>query len=185
MWLIPVYMSPHKFVLDGYLTTCKVEYLSREKTSRDLLILLIIGPGLIPMLIIMTLQALTFIEIKKQKKKINLRIRFRNGQDPPIIYFDMNTLINENLNIIVVKETKLAKKNILFVICYSVTYLPHGLYVLFAQYSANPQLVVNPLMAGIMHFTINLATITFPIIALITENEFQKFTTRISEFNSD
>ena len=181
VWLIPVYMSPHKFVLDGYLTTCKVDYLSRDKYSRDLLILLIIGPGLIPMFIIMTFQALTFVEIKKQKKRINLRIRFRaTGQEPPL-----NSVFGENLNIILLKETKLAKKNILFVVCYSLTYLPHGLYVLIAQYSTNRQLVVNPLMAGIMNFSINLATITFPIIALSTENEFKRFTTRFNEFNSE
>ena len=177
-------MSPHKFVLEGYLTTCKVDYLSREKYARNLLIWLIIGPGLIPMITMIACQVLTYREIKKQKKSIFLRIRFRSGQEPPLIYFDMNSLINENLNIILVKETKLAKKNILLVVFYSFTYLPLGVFILIAQYSPNRQLVVNPQIAGLLNLSINLVTITFPIIVLITENEFKRFTSRISEFVS-
>lgn len=56
------------FVLEGMLTSCSFDYLSRDLTSRCYMLLLLIGGFAIPLLLIIVFYVLTKNEIKKKNK---------------------------------------------------------------------------------------------------------------------
>ena len=185
-----VFMSSENIIIEGNLATCKLDYLTREARLRNLFILLIIGPGVIPMVLMITFQLLTFLEIKRQKKVIFVKFKFSrayHSSSPKycqqLTHFDMNSVINENVNIIVIKETTLVKMNILFVACFCMTYFPYVVFVLIAQFCANREKIINHLTAFIPNIFINLATITFPVIVLMTDKVFKKFS-YVNKFTS-
>lgn len=146
--------TPNGFVLEGFLTHCSFDYISRDIYTRTYMLTLILIGFLLPLIVIITI----YILLWKKIRKINLRSN------------------NARLNRLNRLEIRLIKTILLMVIMYCLAWTPYTIVTLIAQFAGfNINIYINPFSTNLPCLFAKLSSIYNPIIYILSNKKNQNF----------
>jgi len=186
MMMLPELISEKGFVLEGFLTSCSFNYLSRDLDSRVHMFILFVGGFGLPVLILCVFYSLMFYELKTKKK--NLIQSFKIDQKKVTVRFNSEKETGQNVIIMIKpehknqnkiktnekkancasylykRETKAARSSILIIFLFCIAWLPYAVITLFAQFGTNIEDFINPYSTSFPAVFAKLSAISDPLV---------------------
>lgn len=156
---MPYYFLTNPFVLEGYLTSCSVNYLSRELTARIAYIILISLGFFVPYLLILILYILIVRELNpytnKEKYTLEFQKSFRGKQ--------------------LRRDVAATKAGLFIIISFLVSWLPYAVVCTYAQFGVNIQQFIQPHSTTIAAIFAKSFSILNPGLYTLTNKQCKKY----------
>jgi len=193
--------SENSFVLEGFMTTCSFDYLSKDMYTRILVFFMFIGGFLFPLAIIIIFYTLTKITISIKSKRIifvNYRNRLtkntRNGRysnvlltnndadaDVSLRSISLSHLKNDSFfksgyNSFVRVENKVLKIIILNIIFFCVAWVPYAIVAIIGELDLKDQTkYINLYTSSLPALFAKTSSIYNPILYTFTNKDCKKY----------
>ena len=173
--MLPEFFSNNGFVLEGFLTHCSFDYLSRDHFTRAYIMISFCVGFFIPLIVIIVLNTLIFKILKTKNeqffsKRVEINKRSRNNDSDEIKKIRDNKIIvhftNHKLN-----ELKILKTIVLMCSLFCLSWGPYSVMTLFAQYGNHIERYINPYTVNIPALFAKTSTFTDPIVYLLLNKE--------------
>ena len=145
--VIPLF-TEKQYVLEGFLTTCSFDYISRDLVTRSFMIFLIITGFLFPLLIQLIFYKLTYEALNLKKKiarKDLLMLENIHSNSDKVLVQDAPNLYDSIIN----QEYKLTKTVLICVAFFSISWIPYTFITLVDQFGSNIEIYVTPYTTSI------------------------------------
>ena len=179
-------LSKKGFFLEGLLISCTFDYLSRDFSSRLIMLSMLIGGFLVPFFIILFFYFLIWRLLRVNsslgkfyffssitKKSLNPSIRSpktarqqeEEKQNSYIIFFK--------------KEITIVKRIVLMIMTFCVAWLPYTIFVIYGQFGNDTRLYVTPYTTSLPAMFAKSSSIYNPIIYVLTNKECKVYFTKL------
>ena len=172
-WISLQLFSENRFVLEGFLTSCSFDYISRNIYNRSLNMAMIIGGFCIPVSTIVLFYLLIWNILRSKKCLVPNLVKSKSSFESS---HTNKKLIKSSLDISqkkndfkngLEKEVKILKTLIMFVGMFCVAWLPYAIVSMLAQYGSNIENYINPYTTSLPALFAKTASIFNPIIYIL------------------
>ena len=201
--IAPQLLTTHRFVLEGFLTTCSFDYLSKNLFTTIMIMNMFVFGFLLPLLIIIIFYTAMFIKLRsndlflsyhvrftqENSSSINVNSDYKDGIDISKFEYKSNTIkiqkiINKSCTslakknkaeyLIMQREQKLIKMILIMVMMFCVAWLPYSFTSLYAQFGNNVKSYVTPLTTSAAVFFAKSSSVYNPFIYTLTNQNCRK-----------
>ena len=171
-WISLQLFSENRFVLEGFLTSCSFDYISRNLYSRCLNMAMIIGGFCIPILTIIVFYLLIWNILRSKKCLVTnigkSRSSFEsNHPNKKFIKRSLDIAQKNDSKNGLEKEVKILRTLIMFVGMFCIAWLPYALVSIIAQYGSNIENYINPYTTSLPALFAKTASIFNPLIYIL------------------
>lgn len=196
-WMVPELFTPNGFVLEGFLTHCSFDYLSRDLFTRVYMILMLLGGFFIPLLFILVLNFLIWHKLKiKSKnfqkfsmKRLSEKSVIRKRLSDQSTVATKRTLSCDSYEIlkqkaqemdlfcsnIRINDFKMINTIILMILLFCLSWGPYALVTIIAQFGTNIIQVVNPYTTSLPALFAKTSSFMNPLIYSFRDKQCRKY----------
>lgn len=190
--MIPALYAPNGFVLEGFLTHCSFDYISRDIYTRTYMIILFAAGFILPLIIIFIFYTLIWKTISSIKNlTINLNNRLSTSNSGKIAkirrcskrYKDSNLILNNFISLISKKsayisrlqrtEIKLLRAIAVIIVMFCFAWLPYVVVTLLAQFGSNIESYINQFTTNLPSIFAKTSSMYNPIIYILNQNKYR------------
>ena len=182
--MIPLF-THKQYVLEGFLTTCSFDYISRDLVTRYFMIFLIITGFVFPLMIQFIFYKLTYEALNERKKEIRKNIILRENSIKAIIQSSKSVVQDapKSYDSIINQEYKLTKTVLICVVFFCISWVPYTIITLLAQFGSNIENYVTSYTTSIPALFAKTSSVYNPLIFMYKNKECRKYVqTKINMF---
>ena len=204
IWAVLPFFTSNRYALEGSLTSCSFDYISRNHSNRIVIISMFIGGFFLPLITIALFYILIVFLLRKSEIYLTYQVRhnsFDKNQNNLNSFLNQNEkskLIQENkkfydsavinypesYSITKVKdlspiyskrEMKLIKMVCLLILMYLVAWTPYAVVTLAAQLGSNIENYINPYTTSLPALFAKTSSVYNPLIYTLSNKDFRQF----------
>lgn len=176
MWSVLPFFTKNGYVLEGSLTTCTFDYISRDFTSRSIVLSMFIGGFVIPFFIIVFVYYCIWVHLKnryfelqqQEQSLVSLNIRKSSSNHSNYKYSKSESML-EKCHI--TREYKAIKIMLIFLSMFCIAWLPYAVVALYAQYGDNIERFVNVYTVSIPNTMAKAGSVYNPIVYIVLNKD--------------
>lgn len=174
------------FYLEGLLISCTFDYMSRDFSSRLIMLSMFIGGFLVPFFIIIFFYFLIWHLLRTDNSLGNFYYSSsisKQASNPHIRSFmparQQEEENKSNYIVFVKKEVTVVKRIVLMILAFSVAWLPYTIFVMYGQFGNDPKRYVTPYSTSLPAMFAKSSSIYNPIIYVLTNKECKSYFTKL------
>ena len=196
IWAVLPFFTSNRYALEGFLTSCSFDYISKNLSNRIVIISIFIGGFFIPLILISLFYTLIIYLLRKSEIYLTYKIRNKSVSNSTNInslnIFVESSLsrVNKKLSTITVsskysghlkssvytkREIKLVKMVSLIVLMFVIAWTPYALVTLVAQFGSNIEAYINPYTTSLPALFAKTSSIYNPFIYTLSNKDFRRF----------
>ena len=196
VWAVLPFFTSNRYALEGFLTSCSFDYISKNLSNRIVIVSIFIGGFFIPLILISLFYTLIIYLLRKSEIYLTYKIRNKSVTSSTNLN-SLNINVESSLNHVNKKqstitigskysgnlknsvyskrEIKLVKMVSLIVLMFVVAWTPYAVVTLAAQFGSNIESYINPYTTSLPALFAKTSSIYNPFIYTLSNKDFRRF----------
>ena len=195
VWAVLPFFTKNRYALEGFLTSCSFDYISKNYSNRIVIALIFIGGFFLPLIMIVLFYILLVALLRKNEAYLAYQDRnektneshlclnelnLSNNKELPIITVERNsdnfasTKSRKNISIYSKRDIKLIKMVCLIVLMFVIAWTPYAVVTFAAQFGSNIEAYINPYTTSLPALFAKASSIYNPLIYTLKNKEIRR-----------
>lgn len=168
-WMIPEFFAPNGFVLEGFLTHCSFDYISRDRFTRLYMIIIFSFGFFLPLGLIIVLNILIWNRLRSSNKRFQA-FKLSNANNNNNNTSNKQSLTSESILVpkgaffVKMNDLKLIKTLLLMIVIFCVAWAPYAIITLIAQFGSHISNYITPYTTSLPALFAKISTFMNPLI---------------------
>ena len=187
IWIALPFFTKNRYALEGFLTSCSFDYISKNDSNKIVIISMFIGGFFLPLILIALFYILIVLILRKNEIYLTYQIRHTNSNrnehsrrsslNPEIA--KLCTIENHNAtnasSIYMKREIKLIKMVGIIIFMFIIAWTPYAVVTLAAQLGTNIEAYINPYTTSLPALFAKTSSVYNPLIYSLKNKDFRRF----------
>ena len=190
IWIALPFFTKNRYALEGFLTSCSFDYISRNDSNKIVIISMFIGGFFLPLILIALFYILIVLILRKNEIYLTYQIRHTNSSRNE--HSRRSSLNHENANLCAIenhnatktanassiylkREIKLIKMVGIIVVMFILAWTPYAVVTLAAQLGTNIEAYINPYTTSLPALFAKTSSVYKPLIYSLNNKDFRRF----------
>ena len=156
---MPFWFTPHQFILEGFLTSCTIDYIDRSRFTRGSFVQLILFGFIVPYFTIILFYTLLIRQLNPNCHDQKFAIEFRHSSRGRQFRNDIAA----------------AKSALVIIGAFLIAWSPYALVATYAQFGSNIQQYITPFVASLPALFAKVSSMFNPALYILTRKECRLF----------
>ena len=196
VWAVLPFFTKNRYALEGFLTSCSFDYISKNYSNRIVIALIFIGGFFLPLIMIVLFYILLVALLRKNEAYLAYQedrnektneshlclneLNLSNNKELPIITVERNsdnfasTKSRKNISIYSKRDIKLIKMVCLIVLMFVIAWTPYAVVTFAAQFGSNIEAYINPYTTSLPALFAKASSIYNPLIYTLNNKEIRR-----------